>query len=393
MSYKSWYRKNYTPEQIKEIQRTLGVEEDGIVGPNTIEAIKEYQADVGLKDDGLWGKSTQAKADEWNEQYNSFVPNRSASNNNDNLKEEAYKQYSNNLDNRYWLEEQKKYESNFYPNYEMSNVELAYLNKEIDKVKKQLADRQAIYESVPQPKTQVGWSSYIVNNDRGMLDKYQDAERDWYNKLKDQEHAKELANAQMEQQAAYRMDDNMKNRSLALNKLEYAKAALKNDTSDDPMIEAGLVKDVRNALEELNYWNRALGLEEVGLEEGNNPPKKDNEEEQGNPQVEVKDGRTTEVKIEDYSSITKIKNQAQKDAILKEMESNPAIKNNPAFKKEYNRIKAITTEDVKAANKEARRAKWRYAVDNLTGDRYKAWKNTPEGKALVNEFGDGVLGD
>ena len=280
-----------------------------------------------------------------------------------------------------------------YPNIEVDNVELAYLNKEIDKVKKQLEDRQAKYESVPQPKTQVGWSSYIVNNDRGMLDKYQDAERDWYNKLKDQEHAKELANAQMEQQAAYRMDDNMKNRSLALNKLEYAKAALKNDTSNDPLIEAGLRRDVRNAKEELNYWNRAVGLKEVELEEGNNPPKKVNEEEQGNPQVEVKDDRTTEVKIEDYSSITKIKNQAQKDAILKEMEANPAIKNNPAFKKEYNRIKAITTEDVKAANKEARRAKWRYAVDNLTGDRYKAWKNTPEGKALVNEFGDGVLGE
>lgn len=280
-----------------------------------------------------------------------------------------------------------------YPNIEVDNVELAYLNKEIDKVKKQLEARQSNYESVQQPKTQVGWSSYIVNNDRGMLDKYQDAERDWYNKLKDQEYAKELAKAQMEQQAAYRMDENMKNRSLALNKLQYAQAALKNDTSNDPLIKAGLERDVRNATEELNYWNKAVGLKEVELEEGNNPLKKDNEEEQGNPQVEVKDDRTTEVKIEDYSSITKIKNQAEKDAILKEMEANPAMKNNPAFKKEYNRIKAITTEDVKAANKEARRAKWRYAVDNLTGDRYKAWKNTPEGKALINEFGDGVLGE
>ena len=384
MSYKSWYRKNYTPEQIKEIQRTLGVEEDGIVGPNTINAIKEYQADVGLKDDGLWGKATQAKADEWNKMYDSFVPNRSDSNNNDNLKESAYKQYTDNLDNRYWLEEQKKYESNFKPNYEMSNVELAYLNKEIDKVKKQLADRQAKYESVPQPKTQVGWSSYIVNNDRGMLDKYQDAERAWYNKLKDQEHAKELANAQMEQQAAYRMDDNIKNRSLALNKLQYAKAALKNDTSNNDLIKAGLEKDVRNAMEELNYWNRAVGLEEVGLEE-------DVLKEVGN--TEVKDDTTTDVKIKDYSSITKIKNKAEKDAILKEMEANPAMKNNPAFKEQYNRIKAITTEDVKAANKEARRAKWRYFTGTLTGDRYKAWKNTTEGKSLVNEFGDGVSGD
>lgn len=274
-----------------------------------------------------------------------------------------------------------------YPNIEEDNVELAYLNKEIDKVKKQLEARQSNYESVPQPKTQVGWSSYIVNNDRGMLDKYQDAERAWYNKLKDQEHAKELANAQMEQQAAYRMDDNMKNRSLALNKLQYAKAALKNDTSNDKLVKAGLERDVRNAKEELNYWNKAVGLKEVELEEDNNQPKN----EVGN--TEVKDDTTTDVKIEDYSSITKIKNQAQKDAILKEMESNPAIKNNAKFKKEHNRIKGITTEDVKAVNKEARRAKWRQAITTLTGDRYKAWKNTPEGKALVNEFGDGVLGD
>lgn len=384
MSVKSWYRKNYTPEQIKEIQRTLGVEEDGIVGPNTINAIKEYQAAAGLKDDGLWGKATQAKVDEWDEQYNSFVPNRSASNNNDNLKEAAYKQYTDNLDNRYWLEEQKKYESNFKPNYEMSNVELAYLNKEIDKVKKQLADRQSNYESVPTPKTQVGWSSYIVNNDRGLLDKYQDAERNLYNKLKDQEHAKELAKAQMEQQAAYRMDDNMKNRSLALNKLQYAQAALKNDTSNDPLIKAGLERDVRNAKEELNYWNKAVGLKEVEHEEGNNPPKKDGNEVGS---ADVKDDSTTEVKIEEYSSITKIKNQAEKDAILKEMEANPAIKNNKAFKEQYNRIKAITPEDEKSSDKANRKSKWEEGR-KLKGFDYRAWKESPEGKALIKEFGE-----
>lgn len=383
MSYKSWYRKNYTPEQIKEIQRTLGVEEDGLIGPDTINAIKEYQSDAGLKADGLWGKATQAKVDEWNEQYNSFVPNRTVSNtSNDN--EELYKEYAKNLEKKYYQDEQKKYERNFMPNYEMSNVELAYLNKEIDKVKKQLEARQSNYESVPQPKTQVGWSSYIVNNDRGMLDKYQDAERAWYNKLKDQEHAKELANAQMEQQAAYRMDDNMKNRSLALNKLEYAQAALKNDTSNDPLVKAGLERDVRNATEELNYWNKAVGLKEVNnppKNEDNNPPKN----EVGN--TEVKDDTTTDVKIEDYSSITKIENQAQKDAILKEMESNPAIKNNKAFKEQYNRIKAITTEDKKSSDKANRKAKWEEGR-KLKGFDYRAWKESSEGKALIKEFGE-----
>lgn len=94
-----------------------------------------------------------------------------------------------------------------YTNIEVDNAELAFLNKEIDKVKKQIAERQANYEGVQQPKTQVGWASYIANNDRGMLDKYQDAERAWYNKLKDQEHAQALANAQRQEQRAINVND------------------------------------------------------------------------------------------------------------------------------------------------------------------------------------------
>jgi hypothetical protein len=259
--------------------------------------------------------------------------------------------------------------------------EIALLDKQISEVKKQLADRQAKYESVPQPKTQVGWASYIVNNDRGMLDKYQDAERAWYNKLIDQAHAKELANAQMEQQAAYRMDDNMKNRSLALNKLQYAEVALANDTSNDPVRKAELERDVRNAKEELRYWNKAVGIED---KEVNN---KALNEIKADVKEDVKDDTTTSVKIKDYSSIKKIKNQSEKDSILKEMEANPAIKNNESFKEQYNRIKAIIPEDKKAGDKEARRAKW-IEGKKLKGVDYKLWKRSPEGQQLIKEFGE-----
>lgn len=207
MSAKSWYNKRYTPEQIKEIQRTLGVEEDGLIGPDTINAIKEYQEAAGLKADGLWGKSTQAKADEWNAQYDSIQPTFGKGKDTDVLKEAAYKQYSDNLENRYFLDEQNKYESNFKPNYEITNVELAQLNAEIEKVRMMIAERKAKYEGVPQPKTQVGWSSYIVNNDRGMLDKYQDAERNWYTLKEQERHAKELADAQRQEQRAINLND------------------------------------------------------------------------------------------------------------------------------------------------------------------------------------------
>lgn len=273
-----------------------------------------------------------------------------------------------------------------YPNIEEDNVELAYLNKEIDKVKKQLADRQSNYESVPQPKTQVGWSSYIVNNDRGLLDKYTDAERAWYNKMKDQElayaqmkNAKELAEEQQKAQAAYRMDDNMKNRSLALNKLQYAEAALKNDTSGDALVKAALERDVRNAKEELKYWNKAVGIEDEEVNDtARNEIKEDIKE-------DIKDN--TAVKIKDYSYITKIKNQSEKDSILKEMEANPAIKNNESFREQYNRIKGITTEDKKAEDKAKRKAKWD-AGKKLSGYDYRVWKESPEGKALIKEFGE-----
>ena len=368
--------KQLSKEQAKQLQRELGVKDDGIVGKDTITAL---QRRLGVDADGKWGKqSTRA----WIDEYNDEAEERDTY----NLAKKKGKVNPAVVD-VFAQEEVTKpvneEESNL-PNIEVDNVELAYLNKEIDKVKNQLAQRQSDYESVPFPKTQVGWASYIANNDSSLLNKYQDAERAWYNKMKDQEHAKALANAQMEQQAAYRMDENIKNRSLALNKLQYAEAALKNDTSNDPLVRAGLERDVRNAREDVKYWNKA-----VGIEEDVNPkeitPK---EESESNTPVEVTPTQpTTKVKTKDYSAIKKFKNQAEKDKILKEIESNPAFNNVEALRGVYNTLKDIVPEDKKASDKEARRAKWQ-AGKNLTGFDYRAWKESPEGKALIKEFGE-----
>ena len=96
-----------------------------------------------------------------------------------------------------------------YPNIEEDNQELALLNAHIDSLKKQIAERDARKQEAmnAQPKTRVGWASYIIDNDRGLLDKYADAERLWYNKLKDQEHAKELAKAQRQEQRAINLNE------------------------------------------------------------------------------------------------------------------------------------------------------------------------------------------
>lgn len=374
--------KQLSKEQAKQLQRELGVKDDGIVGKDTITAL---QRRLGIDADGKWGKqSTRA----WIDEYNDEIQDREMH----NIAKERGKVNPAVVD-IFAQEEPTKTaqeddtQSTELPNIEVDNVELAYLNKEIDKVKNQLAQRQSNYESVPMPKTEVGWASYIANNDSSLLNKYQDAERAWYNKMKDQEHAQALANTQMEQQAAYRMDDNMKNRSLALNKLQYAEAALNNDTSNDPLIKAGLERDVRNAKEELKYWNKAVGIEEdVNSKEITSKGQESNTPVEDTP-TPTKSRPTTKVEIKDYSAIKTFKNQAEKDKVLKEMESNPAFNNNEAFREQYNRLNSITPEDKKASDKEDRRAKWQ-AGKNLTGFDYRSWKESPEGKALIAEFGE-----
>ena len=367
MSAKSWYKKRYTPEQIKEIQRTLGVEEDGLIGPDTLRAIKEYQEDAGLKADGLWGKATQAKADEWNEEYNSFVPNRTV-----NPNEELYKEYADNIEKKYWLDEQNKYESNYNPNYEMSNAELAYLNKEIDKVKKQLADRQAKYESAPQPKTQVGWGSYIANNDSTLLNKYQDAERAWYNKLIDQAHAKELAKAQMEQQSGFDKEARIKDFNNAKVAADTAYQLLRNDNSNDKNVRAKLINDYKSAINNLNYYASKTGNELYELDE--------------DLLNKAIDDETTAIKNVDYGSIDSFDTQAQKDATLREIEANPAFKTDEKLRSTYNTLKDIKPKDVKNREWQAKLQKWLAEYNALNGVPQSKWqKANPEKYKALRE--------
>lgn len=228
-----------------------------------------------------------------------------------------------------------------YPNIEEDNAELAQLNAEIDKVKKQLAARQSKYEEVPQPKTQVGWSSYIVNNDRGMLDKYQDAERQWYTLKEQERHAKELADKQRAQQDMMNMDENMKNRSIAAINYQYAQQALKLDKSRDPDVKNMLEQKLAEAKATLDYWNKRTGLI-------NNDVKKELKDE---VKAEVKaseaepDGTTLKVDISDYKAITTFDTEKDKNAVLNKIKSDPAFKTDENLRNEYNRLNAIKTKE------------------------------------------------
>ena len=228
-----------------------------------------------------------------------------------------------------------------YPNIEEDNAELAQLNAEIDKVKKQLAARQSKYEEVPQPKTQVGWSSYIVNNDRGMLDKYQDAERQWYTLKEQERHAKELADKQRAQQDMMNMDENMKNRSIAAINYQYAQQALKLDKSRDPDVKNMLEQKLAEAKATLDYWNKRTGLVGKGIKK----ELKDEVKAEVKESEEGPDGTTLKVDISDYKAITTFDTEKDKNAVLNKIKSDPAFKTDENLRNEYNRLNAIKTKE------------------------------------------------
>lgn len=69
------------------------------------------------------------------------------------------------------------------------------IKADIAKVQAEIAQRK----TYSQPQTRVGWATYMIDNDRGMLDKYADAERAYNNMLMQQEHAKAMQQEQLKQ--------------------------------------------------------------------------------------------------------------------------------------------------------------------------------------------------
>lgn len=139
------------------------------------------------------------------------------------------------------------------------------IKADIAKVQSEIAQRK----TYSQPQTRVGWATYMIDNDRGMLDKYADAERAYNNMLMQQEHAKamqqeqidnakELAALQRQEQSVYNADEWQKNYELA--SAEYD-AALADYTVDqnDPLKKARLRKAATN----MNYWGAKRGYEAI----------------------------------------------------------------------------------------------------------------------------------
>ena len=166
-----------------------------------------------------------------------------------------------------------------YTDIEEDNQELALLNAHIDSLKKQIAERDARKQEAmnAQPKTRVGWASYIIDNDRGLLDKYADAERAWQVAKKQNEYATQLADKQRAEQAEYNRDEWQLNLSKAQNEYTAASTALSIARKNGNEADINTAEQaMANAKASVDYWQKRLGLP-TAVKKNDTPPK-DNDE-------------------------------------------------------------------------------------------------------------------
>ena len=131
-----------------------------------------------------------------------------------------------------------------YTDIEEENQELALLNAHSDSLKKQIAERDARKQEAmnAQPKTRVGWASYIIDNDRGLLDKYADAERAWQVAKKQNEYATQLADKQNEH--AMQLADKQNEHAMQLaDKQRAEQRAINLNEARDTLAKLQIMKD------------------------------------------------------------------------------------------------------------------------------------------------------
>lgn len=118
---------------------------------------------------------------------------------------------------------------------------VAEIQAEIAKVKQEIATR----DMYRQPRTQVGWASYVGNGDRGLLDAYQNRE-DQYNKMMKQQQfqaAEAALNRKNAQEIAAMnkstaLEDKRDEAKLRLEKLAIAKSEAERVGGDTRQLDA-----------------------------------------------------------------------------------------------------------------------------------------------------------
>lgn len=141
---------------------------------------------------------------------------------------------------------------------------VAEIQAEIAKVKQEIATR----DMYRQPRTQVGWASYVGNGDRGLLDAYQNRE-DQYNRMMKQqqfqaaERALQLKHQHDERlaQQAFQAAENERNRQNAYDIAIMNKGAASEDKRDEAKLRLEKLTIAKSEAERVGGDTRQLDAE------------------------------------------------------------------------------------------------------------------------------------
>lgn len=230
------------------------------------------------------------------------------------------------------------------------------IKADIARVQAQIAEQK----QVPQPKTNVGWASYIMNDDPHLLDMYQNAERQWNQMQEQNKLTKELAAQNRQEQQMYAMDDLMKQRTQAQAKLDTAELLLKSakERRDNPDVIAKLEQDVAVNRAEVDWYNKRTGFVPKPVED----TLKDNS--QGTHKEEPPQS-TLDVDKAKWKNTKSFKTEQDKQNMLSTIRSQAAYSTDPELTDIENNLMKIPSEEAKKAAEEARKAEDAAANENF----------------------------
>lgn len=263
---------------------------------------------------------------------------------------------------------------------------LQEIDADIAQVKAEIALRDKYIQGFNQPQTKVGWGSYIVNNDRGLLDQYQNRENQWKNAIEQQlfqaeqnrlsrESAEKIAGVNKAIAEEEKMDDYMRQRNRAITTLNYAKQRLDATPKENKAEYEAAARDVALAQHDVNYYNKKVGYKE---------PEAPVNDEQETPKTDSRDeSKSVPVKITDSKAIKRFKTKAERKAHADKLAAMDPEGQSKEIQEEINRINGLDTDEDKAERKKA----WE-AGKTKSGFAFRKWKESKEGKKLIAEFGE-----
>ena len=262
------------------------------------------------------------------------------------------------------------------------------IQADIARVKAEMALRDKYEQGFNQPQTRTGWSSYIVTGDRGLLDAYQNRENQWKNQLQQQDfQAKEADyNRKLQEKiagmnkAAADVDKKLadeRSYNNARTRYDYALRALKSIPKENESEREIAERDLALAEHELNYYSKKLNIDKSKPAE---TPKNNQEEQEPASREESK---SVPVKLTDSKNINRFKTRKERDEHAAKLAAMDPRGQDTEIQAEINRINKLDTDEDKAVRKK----KYDEGM-KLTGFDFRKWKESKEGKKLIEEFGE-----